>query len=66
MSSLPNAYEPMQCSFKRKVGLAQCRQYIRDPAKTPEVRNGVEWRNCVSCLKVQTKDKEAIKGGESK
>ena len=48
--------EPLICPFKKNVGLGQCRPYIRDPNKMPEVRNGVEWHNCVSCARKRVKN----------
>jgi len=45
--------EPLICPFKKNVGLGQCRAYVRDPAKQPDVRNGVEWHNCVSCARIK-------------
>ena len=47
------------CNHKYATGRAQCRSYIRDPAKAPEVNQGVEWHNCESCIKVRVK----VKGG---
>ena len=55
MSSLPEV-----CQFKKRVGIAQCRGYIRDPDKQPDVFSGEAWRNCKSC-KFTIKPKEATK-----